>query len=104
MNFADNDLIAEFTGKVSALEQDVISKDDCIIALNQHVKELKIKNGDYSRELSSLSRTIDELVESNLNKTEMMVDLVAQMVAKKVELVDMMGHLLSKSHLRIRDL
>lgn len=87
--FADNDLIAEFTGKVSALEQDVISKDDCIIALNQHVKELKIKNGDYSRELSSLSRTIDELVESNLNKTEMMVELEKDIATKKNEIVEM---------------
>ena len=89
MNFADNDLIAEFTGKVSALEQDVISKDDCIIALNQHVKELKIKNGDYSRELSSLSRTIDEFVESNLNKTEMMVDLEKDIATKKNEIMEM---------------
>ena len=66
-----------------------MSKDDSIIALNQHVKELKIKNGDYSRELSSLSRTIDELVESNLNKTEMMVDLEKDIATKKNEIVEM---------------
>jgi chromosome segregation ATPase len=88
-SFADNDLIAEFTGKVSALEQDVMSKDDCIVALNQHVKDLKIKNGDYSRELSSLSRTIDELVESNLNKTEMMVELEKDIATKKNEIVEL---------------
>lgn len=79
----DNDLIAEFTGKVSALEQDVMSKDDCIKALNQHVKELKIKNGDYSRELSSLSHTIDELVESNLTKTGLLVELEQDIATKK---------------------
>ena len=66
-----------------------MSKDDCIVALNQHVKDLKIKNGDYSRELSSLSRTIDELVESNLNKTEMMVELEKDIATKKNEIVEL---------------
>lgn len=61
----DNDLIAEFTDKVLALERDSASKDECIKSLTTHVTSLKDKNGEYSRELSKLSSTINELVDSH---------------------------------------
>ena len=53
-----------------------MSKEDCIKALNKQVNEIKSKNGDYARELSILSRTIDEL-------TGRMVELERDVAAKK---------------------
>jgi len=53
-----------------------MSKEGCIKALNKHVNEIKSKNNDYARELSILSRTIDEL-------TGRMVELERDVAAKK---------------------
>jgi chromosome segregation ATPase len=53
-----------------------MSKEDCIKALNKQVNEIKSKNGDYARELSILSCTIDEL-------TGRMVELERDVAAKK---------------------
>ena len=44
--------MAEFTDKVVMLEQDMLSKSECISALSGHFDDLKTKNRNYARELS----------------------------------------------------
>jgi chromosome segregation ATPase len=60
----DSELIAKLTGRLRALEKDMISKNKSIKASSILINELKNKNGDYARELSILSQTVDELVNS----------------------------------------
>ena len=71
----DNGLMAEFTDKVVMLEQDMLSKNECISALSGHVDDLKAKNGNYARELSRLSVTVNKLVDASHENIDMMIQL-----------------------------
>ena len=92
----DNGLIAEFTDKVMSLEQDVLSKNECIEVLNKHVDNLRSKNGDYARELSRLSSTINELVDSNDENIGNMIELEQDVAEKKDAIDDMADELQEK--------
>ena len=67
--------MAEFTDKVVILEQDMLSKSECISALSGHVDDLKAKNRNYARELSRLSVTVNELVDTSHENIDRMVQL-----------------------------
>jgi chromosome segregation ATPase len=60
----DSELIAKLTGRLRALEKDMVAKNKSIKASSALINDLKNKNGDYARELSILSQTVDELVDS----------------------------------------
>ena len=57
--------MAEFTDKVVMLEQDMLSKSECISALSGHVDDLKAKNGNCARELRMLSVSVNKLVNAS---------------------------------------
>ena len=67
--------MAEFTDKVVMLNQDMMSKSECISALSGHVDNLKAKNGNYDRERSRLSVTVNELVDDSHKNIDRMVQL-----------------------------
>ena len=70
----DNGLMAEFTYKVVMLEQDMLSKSECISALSGHVDDLKAKNGNYARELSR-GVTVNDMVDASHENIDRMVQL-----------------------------
>ena len=65
----------DFTDKVVMIEQDMLSKSECISALSGHVDDLKAKNGNYPRELSRISVTVNELVNASHENMDRMVQL-----------------------------
>ena len=67
--------MAEFTDKVVMLEQDMLLKSKCTSALSGHVNNLKAENGNYARELSRLSMTVNELVDASHENMDRMVQL-----------------------------
>ena len=71
----DNGVMAEFTKKVVILEQDMLSKSECILALSGHVHDLKSKNGTYARELNRLSVAVNDLVDASHENIDRMVQL-----------------------------
>ena len=71
----DNGVMAEFTKKVVILEQDMLSKSECISALSGHADDLKAKNGNYAQELSRLSMTVNNLVDASHENMDSMVQL-----------------------------
>ena len=85
----DNGLLAEFTDKVVVMEQDILSKNECIALLNKHVTEVKAKNSDYAHELTRLSSTINELIDTNAESIERMVDLEQDIATKNDEMEEM---------------
>ena len=52
-------LIAEYTNKV------VVSKDETIEALNEHIEDIEAKNADYAEQLNALTSMINKLVDDN---------------------------------------
>ena len=51
-------LMADFTNMDVILEQNMLSKSKCKLALRGNVEYFKAKNGNYALELSRLSVTI----------------------------------------------
>ena len=78
-------LIAEYTNKV------VVSKDETIVALNEHIEDIEAKNADYAEQLNALSSMINKLVDDNnenieLIKSQMTDEMSAQKTSFEKEI------------------
>lgn len=78
----DSDLIAKLTGRLRALEKDMVNKNKSIKASSLLINDLKNKNGDYARELSILSQTVDELVDSKRESIGKIAELEMDIAVK----------------------
>ena len=95
-DFAENDVLVKMSNDVKMLNHDIAYKRQENKVLMKTVTYLKTKNGNYARQVSQFSSTVDELVVSNKENIQRISVLEEDVADKKSTIVKMSQDLESR--------
>jgi len=95
-DFAENDVLVKMSNDVKMLHHDIAYKRQENKVLMKTVTYLKTKNGNYARQVSQFSSTVDELVVSNKENIQRISVLEEDVADKKSTIIKMSQDLESR--------